>query len=75
MKISELLRILKDAKREFGDVNAYLLDAETGNWINIKEILKLHPYTGEYGCMNRNDPVNAIGITAYDKNAPDLVLN
>jgi hypothetical protein len=52
-----------------------LMNEETGNWHPIGEVLKLHPYTGLCGCMDRTKPVDAIGITRGKGNAPDLVLS
>ncbi|MDA1178797.1 MAG: hypothetical protein O2931_08385 [Planctomycetota bacterium] len=74
MKISKLIKTLRAAKKQFGDVPVNLMDEESGNWHPLAEVIKLHPYTAQYGCLNRNDPVDAIAITRNGGNAPDLVL-
>lgn len=63
------------AKLEYGDVSAGLMNEETGDWWPIAEVLKLHPFTGVHGCMNRADPVNMVGLSRTGKNAPDLVIS
>lgn len=45
-----------------------------GNWNPLAEVLKLHPYTAAHGCLNRNEPVNAIALSRNGGNSPDLVL-
>lgn len=74
MKLSAAIKTLKAAQRSFGDVPVVLMDEETGYWHPICAILKLHPYTAQHGCMNREEPVNAVAITRHGGNAPDLVL-
>ena len=75
MKTTELIRLLQKTHLEYGDVDILLMNEDTGNWHPIGEVLKLHPYTGQYGCMNRSEPINAIGVTRGKGNAPDLVLS
>ena len=62
MTINQLIKVLKQAKKDFGDVPVMLLDSETGANVPIMEVQKLHPYTGQYGCLNRSEPVNGIRI-------------
>ena len=75
MKISKLIEILNVAQKDFGNVDVKLIDAETGDYNPIIEIIKLHPFTGGHGCMNRNEPVNTIAFMDFGGNSPDLVLN
>ena len=75
MKTTRLIRLLQMTHLEYGDVDIVLMNEETGNWHPIGEVLKLHPYTGLCGCMDRTKPVDAIGITRGKGNAPDLVLS
>ncbi len=74
MKVSQLIQILSDALAVYGDVPVKLLDSETGNWNPVQSVIKLHPYTGKHGCMNRAEPVNALAISECRNNAEDLVL-
>ena len=74
MKLSKLIKTLRKAQKQFGDVPVNLMDEESGNWHPLAEVLKLHPYTAEHGCLNRAEPVNAIALTRSGGNAPDLVL-
>ncbi len=75
MKISQVISILKKAQKQFGDVDAVLVDAESGHHISIKEIYKTHPNTAEFGCLNRNEPVNGVVISSNFGNAKDLILS
>jgi len=74
MKITELIQLLQQAHIQYGDVDMVLRDRETGYWKPVQEVLKLHPYTGKYGTMNRDKPVNAIGMVYGTGHASDLVL-
>jgi hypothetical protein len=74
MKMSEMIRTLKQAQKQFGDVDVKLMDSETGNWIDVKTILKIHPI-GANGCTDRKQPVNAVGISDLIGHANDLILN
>jgi hypothetical protein len=74
MKLSKLIKTLRAAQKQFGDVTVNLMDGESGNWHPLAEVLKLHPYTAQHGCMNRAEPVNAIALTRSGGHAPDLVL-
>ena len=74
MKLSKLIKTLRDAQKQFGDVPVNLMDEESGYWHPVAQVLKLHPYTAEHGCLNRAEPVNAIAITRSGGNAPDIVL-
>lgn len=51
-----------------------MMNPETGDWHPIESVIKLHPYTGPHGCMNRAQPVNALAVTRCRNNAEDLVL-
>jgi len=62
MTINQLIKVLKQAKKDFGDVPVMLVDSESGYNVPILEVQKLHPYTGQYGCLNRKEPVNGISI-------------
>ena len=74
MKLSKLIKTLRAAQKQFGDVSVNLMDEESGYWHPIAQVLKLHPYTAKHGCLNRAEPVNAIALTRNGGNAPDLVL-
>lgn len=74
MKITELVELLRMAHLEYGDVDVKLMNPETGDWMPVKSVIKLHPYTGPHGCMNRAQPVNALAITDCRNHAEDLVL-
>ena len=74
MKTKELIQLLNDALAEYGDVPVQLMDSETGDWRPAQSLIKLHPYTGKNGRMNREQPVNALAITKCQNNAKDLVL-
>lgn len=74
MKLSKLIKTLRDAQKKFGDVPVKLMDEESGNWHPLAEVLKLHPYTAQHGCLNRTEPVNAIALTRIGGSASDLVL-
>ncbi len=75
MKTSELISVLQKALKDYGDNPVQIMNEESGYWCCITQIIKLHPYNGEYGCMNRKEPVNAIGIIRGFSAAKDLVLN
>ncbi len=74
MKTKQLIELLNDALAEYGNVPVQLVDSGTGEWIPAQSLIKLHPYTGRHGCMNREEPVNALAITRCQNNAKDLVL-
>lgn len=74
MKISELVKILNKAKKSFGDVDIKLVDHESGYYVDVETVYKIHPLTGAYGCMNRNDPVNGVVISDMTNGATDLNL-
>lgn len=74
MKLSKLIKTLRDAQKQFGDVPVKLMDEESGNWHPLAQVMKLHPYTAPHGCLNRAEPVNAIALTRSGGNAEDLVL-
>ena len=66
MSIDQLIKVLKQAKKDFGgDLPVKLQDSETGNEVPIREVQKTHPYTGQGVCTNRNDPVNGIILLQY----------
>jgi hypothetical protein len=62
MKLSKLIKVLQNAKKELGDVPVMVMDEEMGSWEYLSEVLKLHPYTGPYGCMDRTKPADSIGL-------------
>ena len=75
MKLSQLIKTLTDAKKKFGDIPAAIMSEETGNWHHVTLVVKLHPYTAAYRCMNRDEPVNVIGITWQRGMSEDLILS
>lgn len=75
MKLSTLIKVLRSSQKQFGDVTVKLLDEDSGNWQPLAQVLKLYPYTDKHGCMNRNEPVNAIAFTRTGGHAPDLILS
>ena len=74
MKLSQLIKTLRAAQKQFGDVPVNLMDEESGNWHPLAQVIKLHPYTAPHGFMNRAEPVNAIALTRNGGIADDLVL-
>jgi hypothetical protein len=74
MKLSKLIKTLRAARKQYGDVPVNLLNEESGNWHPLAEVIKLHPHTAKHGCLNRAEPVNAIALTRISGNAPDLIL-
>jgi hypothetical protein len=74
MKINKLIGVLLDAVGEFGDVDIKLMDSHSGDWVDIRCVLKLHPYTAKYRCMNRDEEVDSIALCANGGNALDLIL-
>jgi hypothetical protein len=68
------MEILTNALATYGDVDVKLMNSETGDWKPVQSVIKLHPYTGPHGCMNRTQPVNALAITDCCNNAEDLTL-
>jgi hypothetical protein len=74
MKLSQMIKTLQKAQKQFGDVDVKLMDSETGNWIDVKTVLKIHPI-GANGCTDRNQPVTAVGISSLIGHANDLTLN
>ena len=74
MKTSQLIELLTKAQSAYGDHDVKLMDSETGDWHPIQSVIKLHPYTGPHGCMNRTQAVNALALTTCKNNAEDLVL-
>lgn len=75
MKISKLIKTLQNAKKEFGDVPVMIMDEEAGGWEYIFEVLKLHPYTGIHGSMDRTKPVHAVAMVRVEGfSAEDLLL-
>jgi hypothetical protein len=50
------------------------MNPETGDWHPIQSVMKLHPYTGPHGCMNRSQAVNAFAVTDCKNYAQDLAL-
>lgn len=62
MKLGALIKILQNAKKDFGDVDVQLMDSDTGRWNDVQMVIKLHPFTDQWGCLNRAEPVNAVGI-------------
>jgi hypothetical protein len=74
MKLSKLIKTLRDAQKKYGDMPVNLLNEESGNWHPLTDVLKLHPYTGPHGCFDRNAAANAIGLSRTGGNTPDIVL-
>lgn len=67
MKISQLIKQLQDTKKQYGDMDTTILCNYTGEYNSVIEIKTRHPYTGPYGTMNHNEPVNAIYIVGKNK--------
>ena len=85
MKLSLLIKTLKDAKKKFGDVPVNLMDGETGDYHPLHQVLKIHPHTyitypstcargGRYWIVNRDKPVESIALTRHGGNSADIVL-
>lgn len=73
MKLSKLIKALQSAKKQYGDVPV-VVQIPCGTWVAVREVMRLHPFTGPYWTMNRNHPVNAIGLSQYTGNESDLVI-
>jgi hypothetical protein len=74
MKLSKLIKTLQNAKKEFGDVPVMLMDEEVGGWEYLAEVLKLHPYTGLHGSIDRSKPVHGVGMVRVKGFSSDLLL-
>lgn len=74
MNIDRMISLLEKARDEWGNVPVMLRDPMTGNSIPVQTLIKLHPYTGPNGCMNRKAPVDSLMIVSGDKESPDLVI-
>jgi len=74
IRLSTLIKTLRSAKKQFGDVPAFLMNEETGDWHLIAQVIKLHPYTAPHGCLNRAEPVNGVAFVRSGGGASDLVL-
>lgn len=74
MKLSQIIQKLQKAKDLYGDVDGVIMD-HNGDLRPVIEIIKRHPFTGQYGCMNRNEPVNSVEILYYGGNAKDLIID
>jgi hypothetical protein len=75
MKLSKLIKVLQNAKKELGDVPVMVMDKETWSWEYLCEVLKLHPYTGPYGCMDKTKPADSIGLVINKGfSSKDLIL-
>ena len=73
MKLSQIIRTLQQAEKDFGDIQVFLVDPEDGTHNPVLEIIKTFPYHLSKG-LDRNAGVSGILICDYSKNAPDLVL-
>ena len=74
MEIAKLIKILQKAKKAHGNVPVTMVDSETGFLVHVQEVIKSHPFTAQYGCLNRNEPVSAIVLHMHKGNASDLIL-
>lgn len=74
MKLSQIIQKLQKAKDLYGDVDGIITD-HNGVLRPVVEIIKVHPFNGPHGCMNRNDPVKSVEICYYGGNAPDLIID
>ena len=74
MKISELIKTLKTCQKLYGDVPVKIMDKETGKWRSLVAVSRLHPYTGEFGSLNRQAPVDGIALWDYWIGPSDLTI-
>jgi len=73
MTISNLIKTLQAAKKEFGDVPVLLMNEENGYWWPVLEVAKSHP-NGENGFLDRSQPVNGIRLCRRACSASDLLI-
>lgn len=73
MKISQAIKILKAAQKQYGDLPIALINGETGYAENIKQIYKTHPIGKDF-CLDRGQPPCQVIFSTSAKNSPDLVL-
>lgn len=74
MKLSQIIKKLQKAQDLYGDVDGVIMD-HNGNLRPIVEITKMHPRTGKYGCINRNEPVDSVELCHYIGNPSDLIID
>ena len=75
MKVKKLIKLLQQAEKDYGDVPVKLMDYLSSNWRPIKIAMRHHPYTLDNGVMNREEPVNSIGLSTVKPFAEDLIIN
>jgi hypothetical protein len=73
MKLSQVIRTLQQAEKDFGDIQVFLVDSKDGTHNPVLEIIKTFPYHPSKG-LDRSASVSGILICDYGKNASDLVL-
>jgi hypothetical protein len=60
MKITEIVKQLKDLKKLHGNVDVTIMDMN-GDWVPIKDLIKVHP-SAQNGGYDRTKPVSNIGL-------------
>ena len=75
LTISQLVKLLNKAKKLHGDVMVAIVNGESGNLDPIQSLSKSHPYTGQYGCMDRAQPVDAVVLHPYIDSYTDLRID
>ena len=75
LTISQLVKLLNKAKKLHGDVMVAIVNGESGNLDPIQSVHKSHPFTGQYGCMDRTQSVDAIVLHTYIDSYTDLRIN
>ena len=68
--LNQLIKVLQQAKKQYGDVPVSLQDNESGYNVPIMEIQKVHPRSGPYSGQNRSEPVN--GIVLHDHSSKTM---
>lgn len=74
MKLSKVIKTLQNAKKQFGDVPVMLIDEEAGGWEYLADVLKLHPYTGLHGSIDRSKPVYGVAMVRVKGFSSDSLL-
>lgn len=75
LTISQLVKLLNKAKKLHGDVVVAIVNCESGNIDPIQSLSKSHPYTGQYGCMDRAQPVDKVVLHTRTDSFTDLQIN
>lgn len=75
MKLSKLIKILRKAKKDYGDVPVKVLDEYGCDWQPVVEVIKLHLHTVSFGCPDRKSPVAGVALSRQAGYALDLVIS